>query len=84
MKKDTAGSVEKNIEGVVVFECPTCVLNWVTLKQGHKCALIRGAPQIEVRILFESNVRTVPVTAEVPKNLWKCRSGSNFLWGMIR
>ena len=79
MKKDTAGSVEENIEGVVVSKYSTCVLNWVALKQGRKRVLIRGPPQIEVRILFESNMCTVPVTAEVPKNLGKCRSGSDFL-----
>ena len=72
MKKDTAGSVEDNKEGVVVFKCSTCVLNWVSLKRRRKCDLIRGAPQIEVRILPERDACTISVTAEVPKNLWKC------------
>ena len=80
MNKDTVRSVEKNIEGVVVSKYSTCVLNWVALKQGCKCALICGAPQIEVRILFERDACTVRITAEIPKNLWKCRSGSDFLW----
>ena len=79
MKKDTGGSVEENIESVVVFECSTCVLNWVALERGCKCALICRAPQIEVRVLFERDVCMILVTAEVPKNFWKCRSGSDFL-----
>ena len=80
MKKDTAGSVEENIEGVVVFKYSTSVLNWVALKRRRECALICGTPQIEVRVLFERDLCTVPITAEVPKNLRKCRSGSDFLW----
>ena len=80
MKKDTGGSVEENIESVVVFKYSTRVLNWVAPEQGRKCALICGTPRIEVRILFESDMCTALVTAEVPKNLWKCRSGSDFLW----
>ena len=79
MKKDTGGSVEENIESVVVFKCSTSVLNWVALKRGCKCALICRARQIEVRVLFERDVCMILVTAEVPKNLWKCRSGSDFL-----
>ena len=80
MKKDTGGSVEENVEGVVVSKYSTYVLNWVALKQGSKYTLIRGAPQIEVRVLFERDACAVLITAEVPKNLWKCRSGSDFLW----
>ena len=79
MKKDTAGSVDENKEGVVMFKRSTYVLNWVALKRRRKCALIRGAPHIEVRIFFERDLCTALVTAEVPKNLWKCRSGSDFL-----
>ena len=79
MKKDTGGSVEENIESVIVFKRSKCVLNWVALKRGCKCSLICRAAQIEVRVFFERDVSTVIVTAEVPKNLWKCRSGRDFL-----
>ena len=78
MKKYTGWPIEENIDSVIVFEY-VCVLKWVAPKQRRVRALIRGATQIEVRVLLESDTRIVLVTAEVPKNLWKWRTGAEFL-----
>ena len=79
IKKHTARPIEENIDGVVVFKCSTWVLKWVALKHGRICALIRRATQIEVRVLLEGDTCTVLVTAKVPKDLRKGRTGTEFL-----
>lgn len=79
MKKNTTGVIDENIDGVVVFKCSNCVLKWVVLKGGRICALVCREPQIEMRVLFKGNTRGVLVTAKVPKNLCKWRTGTEFL-----
>ena len=78
MKKDTEWPIEEDIDGVIVFKC-ACILKWVAPKNRCICALVCRATQVEVRVLFESDTRTVLVTVEVPKNLWKQRTGTEFL-----
>ena len=79
MKKYTGWPIEENIDSVIVFKNSGCVLKWMALK--HRCiyALICRASQIEVRVLLERDTSTVLVTAKVPKNLWKWRTGTEFL-----
>ena len=79
MKKYTGRPIEENIDSVVVFKYSACVLKWMSLKYGRVCALIRGATKIEVRILLKGDSCMVRVTAEVPKDLWKCRTDTEFL-----
>ena len=79
MKKYTGWPIEENIESVIVFKSSTRVSKWMALKHGCIYALICRASQIEVRVLLESDTCMALVTAKVPKNLWKLRTGTEFL-----
>jgi hypothetical protein len=78
MKKYTGWPIEQNIDCVIVFKY-ACVLKWVAPKHRRVCAFIRGATQIKVRVLLEGDTWMVLVTAEVPKNLGKWRTGTELL-----
>lgn len=69
VQKYTAGSIEENIDSVIVFKCSDRILKWVTPKHRRVCGRICRTTQIEVRVLLESDTCTVLVTAEIPKNL---------------
>jgi hypothetical protein len=79
MNEDTRWPIKENIDRVIMLECSACVLKRVALKRGHICALFCRATQIEMRVLLEGDTCTVIVTAEVPKNLWKWRTSTEFL-----
>ena len=79
VQKDTAWPIEENIECVIMFKCTASVSQWVALKHGRVCALIFRATQIKVRVLLEGDTCSVLVAAKVPKNLWKRRTGTEFL-----
>jgi hypothetical protein len=70
MKKNTGWPIEENIDSV---------LKWMAQKHRRVWTLIREAKQIDVRVLLEGDARITLVTAEVPKNLWKWRAGTEFL-----
>jgi hypothetical protein len=80
MKKYTGWPIEENIDSVIVFDLKysACVLEWVEPKRRRVSAFIRREMQIKVGVLLEGDTRIVLVTAEVPKNLWKCRTGTEF------
>ena len=62
-----------------MFQCAVWVLKRAPSKVRRICALRCRATQIEVRVLFEGNPCTALVPAEVPKDLWKGRIGTEHL-----
>jgi hypothetical protein len=76
MKKYMTWLIEENIDRIIVFKCSACILKWVAPKHRRICALICWAAQIEVRVLLEGDTGMARVTAKVPKNLWKGRTGT--------
>lgn len=79
LKKHTAGPIEENMNSVVVFKCSAHILKWMVLKLRRICALVCRKTQIEVRVLLKGDASMVLVTAKIPKDLRKGRTGTKLL-----